>query len=379
MKEPFKIVIAPNAFKNSLTAKAAATAIAKGMHKSQVTAVTLLMPVGDGGDGTSELLTELLGGTTIYSTVSGPMGKRVSAAWGYVSEQRLAIIGLANASGLKLVVPADLNPLKASTYGTGELIKAALDKGAKEIILCLGGSATIDAGTGILSALGITFLGANSIELHDIGHFYNLSKIIVKGLDRRLATTKITVLCDVVSPFEGPYGAIRQYGPQKGANAQDVMILEHAFSELARVGRFKKGVTSMPRGGAAGGVAGVLHAFLNAELVDGTSYFLDAVKFATHLKEADLVITGEGCLDTQTLEGKAPFGVAKVARSAGVPVICLAGSVHPPSINQLRQCFDVLLPISNGAQLLTDAILNTEADLERTAFELGSLLKCLRR
>lgn len=379
MMKPFKIIIATNAFKNSLSARAAAEAIKSGLEKSQVSASITVIPVADGGDGTSELITEPLRGVTVYSTVTGPLGKPVEAAWGYLSQRKLAIIGLANASGLKLISPSALNPLKATTFGTGELINAALDRGAKEIILCAGGSGTVDVGTGILSALGVSFLGPNNTPLRDIGLFYNLRKIKVSGLDPRLASTRITILCDVISPLDGPNGAIRQYGPQKGASAQDILILEHAFSKLANIARFPKELSIMPRGGAAGGMAAGLHTFINAKLVDGITYFMEAVSFKSHINHANLVITGEGCLDSQTLEGKAPSGVAKAARVAGVPVIAVAGTINSASIDQLRKCFDVLLPISNGAKPLSEAILDTKADLERTGFELGSLLKCLQR
>ena len=372
-----RILVAPNTFKNSLDAVKVAEAISKGLQLSKLSCSIVCFPVGDGGDGTASLLVQHFQGKIIEVPVHDPLGRKIKAAFGLIDGDKTALIELADASGLRLLHAAEYAPLHATTYGTGELIKQALDKGVKKIIIGIGGSATVDTGVGLLQALGIKFYDGNGDELQQLpASLINLDKIDTTGTDKRLANTEIVVLCDVENTLLGPEGAATIFGPQKGAAKNEVQQLEKALTRLSNIVFTETGkdMAAIKHGGASGGVAAGLHTFLRAKLANGIEHFLDITGFDTALQNADLVITGEGSIDIQTLQGKAPFGVAKRAKAKSIPVIGIAGKVPLHPNEQLQKYFDVLLPISHEAMDIQTAMDHTYDNLIRTGKSLGDLL-----
>jgi glycerate kinase len=372
-----RIIIAPNAFKGSLTAGEAAQSIAAGLKQSPLSCTLKLMPVADGGDGTAHLISKRMSAKSVKILVHDPLGKKIFASYGWVNKTKTAIIELADASGLRLIKQDDLNPMKSNTRGTGELIKSALDKGAQKIILGIGGSATIDGASGLLDELGVKFLDKSERKITELPKgLLALNRIDLSGMDSRLKDCKIILLCDVANKLLGKNGAATVFGPQKGADKKAVALLEKCLYQLNKIVKkdVKVDMDSFKHGGSAGGVAAGLAAFANAKLVSGISYFLDLIKFENELKKTDLIITAEGRLDTQTLEGKGPYGVAEKAMQHKIPVIILAGEVPPKAGKELHRYFKAILPIGHGPSSTEDAVKNTAADLERTAFELGNLL-----
>jgi glycerate 2-kinase len=372
-----RILIAPNAFKNSLSAFDAAQAIAAGLANSRLRGSWAEFPIADGGDGTGELLLRRLGGTSIAIEVQDPLGRKISAPLGWIKDSRRAVIEMADASGLRLLRTDELDPLSASSFGTGELIRAALDQGAREIVLGVGGSATMEGGVGILRALGVRFLDRHGQGLPEgAAALSELASIDSSALDPRLAQCSLTVVCDVVNVLLGPSGAAAVFGPQKGATSSVVAEIEAALANFAAVvlRQTGKDMTSIVSGGAAGGVAAGLWALMGAKLAPGIDFFLGATGFDAALGDVDLVITGEGRIDEQTLHGKGPHGVALRAKARGIPVVAFAGSVSPTAMRSLQEYFDALLPIGAGPADLAQALRNTASDLERAAHALGNLL-----
>ncbi len=286
------------------------------------------------------------------------------------------MIELANISGLRLLHTNEYNPLRASTFGTGELIKQALDKKTKKIIIAIGGSATVDGAIGILAALGAIFLdeGHNALEAIP-ENLSRLSDIDISNLDKRIFNVELIVLCDVDNALLGNHGAAAVFGPQKGADDEAVKKLELNLTRLKDIALMKTGkdMSKMKYGGAAGGTAAGLSAFLNAKLVNGIEYFLHITDFDKALQQTGLVITGEGSIDEQTLQGKAPFGVANHAKKKNIPVIGLAGKVPLQYNKQLQKYFDVLLPINEGIVDMDEALRNTANNLSRTAKAIGDI------
>ena len=323
--------MAPDSFKGSLTALQAAEAMAQGVRRTFPRCAVTLMPVSDGGEGLVAVLTPLLGGTIMRVEVSGPLpGQRVSAQWGHVAGKELAVIEMAEAAGLARVPAARRDPRVTTTYGVGELILAALDRSAREIIVGIGGSATNDGGAGMASALGAKFFDASDQALPPGGaSLARLARIDSGGLDKRLRNVKVTAACDVTSPLTGPAGASRVYAPQKGAGPEAVEELEHALLRYAAVVLSDLGIDcdQIPGAGAAGGLGAGLLAFCDAGLRPGIDIVLDATGIDDELKHADLVITGEGSIDEQTGTGKAVSGVVARAKRAGVPVVAVAGKL----------------------------------------------------
>ena len=372
-----RILIAPNAFKNSLSAALAAQAIATGIRQSELQCTCTLFPVGDGGDGTAALLTAQLGGESISAVSHDALGREIEASFGLIGAGRTAMVELAEASGLRRLSRDELEPLRATSFGTGELILAAVDRGARTMVLAVGGSATTDAATGLLHAFGVRFLDSAGNRLTQIpAELDQLASIDCRALDSRIAQATFTVLCDVDNILLGPRGAAAIFAPQKGASSADVQILE------ARLARFRdsvlratgKDIGAVAGGGAAGGAAAGLHGVLGATLSKGIEYFLDATAFDTAIGSADLVITGEGALDEQTLQGKAPYGVAKRAKGRNLPVIGLCGSVPAEASAELRQWFDAMLPISPPGLSTEAALRATAQNLTLTAMQLGNTL-----
>lgn len=289
----------------------------------------------------------------------------------------MAVIELADASGLHLLESGALNPLRAQSYGTGQLIRAALDRGAADIIVGMGGSATVDGGSGMLRALGARFLDGAGNEITDLpAGLEALRTIDLSGLDGRLGAARLTVLCDVDNPLLGDTGAAHVFGPQKGASPVQVQQLDSLLAHYAAVIRDTTGedVSARPAGGVAGGASAGMAGLLGAELVNGIDYFLDLTGFDAALSKSNLVITGEGSIDSQTLQGKGPYGVASRAKRTGLPVVGLAGKVPSGIHPELAAYFDTLLAIGSGPSPLDEALAATADNLARTATQLGNLL-----
>jgi glycerate 2-kinase len=326
-----KVVIAPDSFKESLTAKQVCIAIETGFKRVFPSATYHLVPVADGGEGTVQSLVDATDGELKHLIVTGPMAKKVNAFYGLLGgDRQTAVIEMAAASGLHHV-EADLrDPKLASSYGTGELIKAALDNGVKKIIIGLGGSATNDGGIGMLSALGVIFLDDAGKELVANGAALSLIKTIrTELIDPRLAECEVLVACDVDNPLCGIRGASHVFGPQKGATHEDIQFLDNSLKHYAACIKQQCNieVLEQPGAGAAGGMGAALMAFTNATLKPGIELVLEAVNLKQFMQGADLVITGEGRIDEQTLYGKTPMGVATVAKQFNIPVIGIAGSL----------------------------------------------------
>lgn len=371
------ILIAPNAFKHSCTATVAAEAIKKGLMESRLEFSSTCFPIGDGGDGTALLLIRKFSGEVVSLKVKDPLGRMINATLGLIDNGSTGVVELADASGLKLLKKEEYNPLQATTFGAGQLIKYALDKGVKKIILCIGGSATVDGATGIMRALGIRFLNDRGEIIERLPlELTQLSSIDSTNLDKRILNCEFNVLCDVENPLLGESGAAEVFGPQKGASEEQVEILNKALSHFATVVMKETGknISKIKYGGAAGGTAAGLYGLLNARLMNGIEYFLEVTGFANALAETDIVITGEGSIDAQTLQGKAPYGVSVQAKASHKMVIALSGQLKIPIDPLLYDHFDVLLPIINAPVDLQRAIETTEENLTRTARELGNLL-----
>ena len=371
------ILIAPNAFKNSLSAPDAAEAIRKAILQSGLRCSMQCFPIGDGGDGTASLIVEMLNGIFYETQAGDPMGRKVKTSIGFIDDGKTAVLEMADISGLKLLLPEELDPLHASSFGTGELIRTALDKGARKIILGIGGSATVDGGCGILQALGVVFMDKTKEELTGLPeNLIHLDSIDVSGIDKRIRETELIVLCDVDNFLLGEKGAAAVFGPQKGASKDDVMLLEKSLGKLRDVSFLQTGkdMNTLRHGGAAGGTAAGLNIFLNAKLMPGIEYFLDITGFEEALQKADLLITGEGSIDLQTLDGKGPFGVARRAKKKNIPVIGLAGEVPLEENIQLEQYFDILMAIGHQLEDIKSALQHTAENLQFTVRQIAKLI-----
>jgi glycerate 2-kinase len=375
------ILIAPNAFKNSVDAADAATAIDEGLQQSKLSCTTHCFPVGDGGDGTGALLLQHTKGEIISLPVHDPLGRKIASSFGLTDKGKTAVIEMADASGLRLLQSNELNPLRASSYGTGQLILHALDKKVNKIILCIGGSATVDGATGLLQALGFRFLNKKAEKLNNLPEsLTGLDSIDLSEVDKRILDCELVVLCDVANVLLGKEGAAAVFGPQKGASPADVEKLEASLSALKDVilKQTGKDISGIKHGGAAGGTAAGVAALLQAQLVNGIDYFLSVTGFDAALAKADLVITGEGSIDLQTLQGKGPFGVAKGAKEKKIPVIGLAGKVPLDIPADLQEYFSVLLSINHELTDLSEALKNTRANLVRSARIVGDMLSLIK-
>jgi glycerate kinase len=372
------ILIAPNAFKNSVTAQAAAEAIHEGFDQSSLNCTTECFPIADGGDGTAELIISKLKGTIIPVKVNDPLGRTIDASFGLIDNRLTAVIEMADASGLRLLKQDELNPMHATSYGTGQMIKKALDLGVTKIVIAMGGSATVDGGTGLLTALGTKFMGSDKTVLKNLPEdLYQMKYIDVTDLDPRIANCEIIVLCDVDNTLLGDTGAAAVFGPQKGASAADVILLDKGLSTLSEITLKELGrnMAAIKYGGAAGGASAGVYAYLNAKLVNGIDYFLDITGFDNSLQNANFVITGEGSIDEQTLQGKGPYGVANRAKMRSIPVIGLAGKIPLEPNEKLSKYFNVLLAIGNKPIDISTALCQTKQNLTRLSRQIGELIK----
>lgn len=370
-----KVVIAPDSFKESLSAPEVAAAIARGWSRARPTDEILLRPMADGGEGTVDAVLAATSGERRECRVRGPLGEPVLAHWGWLGEGA-AVIEMAAASGLHWVPAAQRDATRTTSYGTGELIRAALDGGARKLILGLGGSATNDGGMGLLQALGVRFLDAQGAPLGDGGaELARLQRIELDGLDPRLAETEVEVAADVDNPLCGARGASAVFGPQKGASPAQVEQLDQALQRLAAVAAQTLGEdhSRFPGVGAAGGLGFAARAFLRARFRPGIELVAEVSGLAEALSGADLAITGEGRLDAQSLHGKTPVGVARAAAAAGVPVIALAGSLGEGYARLHEAGIAAAFSLAPGPISLAEALAGAAGELQARAEELARL------
>ncbi len=373
-----KVVIAPDSYKESLTAMEVATAIENGFKEIMPDAEYIKLPMADGGEGTVQSLVDATGGDIVTVEVTGPLGQPVEGFYGLLGDGSTAVIEMAAASGLHLVELSERNPLLTTTYGTGQLIKAALDKGVNHIIIGIGGSSTNDGGVGMAQALGAKLVDAEGADLpFGGGAIARLSKIDLSGLDPRLAKIQLEVACDVDNPLCGPKGASHVFGPQKGATPEMVEQLDQNLAHYAAMIHQTNGkdVISQAGAGAAGGLGAALLGLFDATLRPGINIVMDAVNLAEVVKDADLVITGEGRIDSQTIHGKTPIGVARTAKLYQLPVIGIAGStardcrvVHDHGIDAV---FSVVLGAIDLPTALKEAAFNVEMTARNVAAALA--------
>lgn len=363
-----KIVIAPDSFKESLSALEAASAIEAGFREIFPDARYVKVPVADGGEGTVDAMVAATSGRLVQLRATGPLGRPVGAFYGLTGDESTAVIEMAAASGLELVPPTERNPLSATSRGTGELIRAALDAGARRFILGVGGSATNDGGAGMLQALGVGLLDEQGEQLAPGGGaLARLARIDVSRLDPRVADCVFEVACDVSNPLVGPKGASAIFGPQKGATPEMVGQLDANLRHYAAVIARDLGqdVAEVPGAGAGGGIAAAMLVFLKGRLRPGSEIVADAVGLDEKVADADLVVTGEGRIDSQTVNGKTPIGVARVAGRHGKPVIaiggCLANDASAVHAHGIAATFSTVMRAETVAEVLAGARFNLQS------------------
>lgn len=375
-----KVIVAIDSFKGSLTSKELGETIEKGIKDIYSKAEIIKIPIADGGEGTTEALVEGTGGTFVQVEVKNPLMEDIKASYGILGDGKTAIIEMAAASGLPLISPEKRNPMKTTTFGTGQLVKDAIEKGCREFILGIGGSATNDAGLGMMQALGFKFLDQEGKELGYGGEIMEKvfsidSSEVLKDLDK----CNFLVACDVDNPFSGLNGAAHVYARQKGADDIMVEALDRGLEILAKTlkNEFGKDIENLPGAGAAGGLGGGIVAFFNATLKPGTEIILEKVGLENQLKDADFVITGEGRIDFQTIMGKAPIGVAKLAKKYGVPVIGIAGAITDGAEKTHEFGIEAFFSIMNFPITLENAMKkeNAEKFVEINIGEIFRLIK----
>jgi len=366
-----KFLIASDSFKDALSAGEVCEAIARGIRRAIPEADIIELPMGDGGEGTAGIITQHVGGHMVDVEAKDPLFRTIRTQYGLSPDGNTAYIDMAAASGLQLLTAPERNPLHTTTYGTGELILDAVHRGARHIVLCIGGSATHDCGAGMAEALGYAFLDAGGQPVRPIGgNLIKMAYIDAAGLKINVQSLRVEVLCDVVNPLYGPTGAAYMFSRQKGADEKAVELLEEGtqhFSILLQEHLDKK-TAGMPGAGAAGGLGAGAWAFLNASMVSGTEYVSEVAGLQRAMAEADLVFTGEGRLDEQTIHGKLISGIVHAASEYQIPVIALCGSLSllPEQIESMG--ITAAFAINNRPCSLAEALAETAANLERTAF-----------
>jgi len=377
-----KVIIAPDSFKDSLSAQGVADAIAQGLAQVWPQAQLIKCPMADGGEGTVESVLAACHGEWRSTRVRGPLGGMVEARWGWLADSRTAIIEMAEASGLQLVPPGQRDACSSSTYGTGELIRAALDEGAERVILAIGGSATNDAGAGAMQALGVVLLDERGQPLPSGGlALAKLSRIDLSELDPRLAQVQFEIAADVDNPLCGPHGASAVFGPQKGASPEQVQALDLALAHFAGhcAQALEIDVRDEPGSGAAGGLGFAAKAFLGARFRTGVDVVAQLTGLADAIDGADLVITGEGRFDAQTLRGKTPFGVACIARQRGVPVVVIAGTLGEGYPALYEHGIDAAFALVSGPMTLQEACADASRLLSERARDIARLWRVAAR
>ncbi|EJO5346764.1 glycerate kinase [Clostridium botulinum] len=373
-----KFVLAPDSFKESMTAKEVAYAMEKGIKKVLKSAQCVKVPMADGGEGTVQSLVDATNGQIVYDKVTGPDGKNnVDAIFGILGDNKTAIIEMASASGIHLIEYEKRNPLYTTTYGAGELIKAALDKGVSTILIGIGGSATNDGGAGMVTALGAKLLDKNKNEIPlGGGYLDELHEIDLKKLDERLKNVDIKVACDVNNPLLGETGASYIFAPQKGADFKTVKKLDNNLAYFANIVENKVGkdIKEVPGAGAAGGLGFGLMAFLNAKLEKGIDIVIEYTKLREKIKNADFVFTGEGSIDFQTVLGKTPFGVAKVAKEFNIPVIAFAAHIGDDLDILYENGIDSIVGVIRGVTDLENALKEGKINVEKASENITRIL-----
>ncbi|WP_065823480.1 glycerate kinase [Photorhabdus australis] len=373
-----KIVIAPDSFKESLSALQVAEAIEQGFREIYPQAEYIKLPMADGGEGTVESMVAAMNGQIIHLSVTGPLNQPVDSFFGILGDSKTAVIEMSAASGLHLVPMEKRNPRITTTYGTGELILAALDKGVRKIILGIGGSATNDGGAGMMQALGGHLIDINGKELKaGGGTLSQLTEIELSGLDSRLSQTEIVVACDVTNPLCGEFGASAIFGPQKGATPEMVKELDAALRHYGEKIEFltEARVIDVPGAGAAGGMGASLLGCLNAKLQPGIDIVISTLKLEEALQGANLVITGEGRIDSQTIYGKTPIGVARIAKKYAIATIALVGSMSKDYNIVHDHGLDAVFSIMPGVCSLSDALAYGHENLRVTARNVAAVWK----
>ena len=355
-----RVVVASDSFKGCLTSLQVADAVEAGVKSVYPSCEVVKLSVADGGEGTVQALSDAMNGEIVSILVKDPLGREVSASYAMIREKETAVIEVSAASGLTLLSPQERNPLAASSYGSGQIISDALSRGCRNFLMCIGGSAVNDAGMGMLSALGFRFLDEEGNRLEGSGaDMSEVCDVDLSQVDPALGEAVFTVACDVDSPFCGTQGAAYVFAPQKGASPEQVKILDEGMSHFASVMKKLTGidVINIPGAGAAGGIGGAMASFLGAELKSGAEMVLDAVRFDEVLSDTDVVITGEGCLDGQTMTGKLPYCVAQRSAKADVPVAAVCGRAEVDEC----QYFGAIIPVTPAAMPLNEAMIPSVA------------------
>jgi len=378
MKKDLVIVLAPDSFKESMTAKEACEAMERGIKKANHKINCIHVPMADGGEGTMQSLVDATGGKVFFKKVKGPLGNEVEASYGILGDGKTGILEMASSSGIHLVPIDKRNPLITTTYGTGQLIKACLDHGVERLLIGIGGSATNDGGAGVIQALGGKLLDRYGKELgFGGGELGKLVGIDLENLDKRLANIEIEVACDVTNPLCGERGASYVFGSQKGATVEMVEALDNNLKHYAEVikKQLGKDIVDVPGAGAAGGLGAGLMAFLNGTLKKGIDMVIDYSGVEEKIKAADMVWTGEGSIDFQTQYGKTPIGVAAVAKKYNKPVIALAGRVGDGAEILYDKGIDCIFGIMKGVTSLEEALEQGKENLEKTAENIMRLME----
>ncbi|WP_255556917.1 glycerate kinase [Sodalis sp. dw_96] len=373
-----KFVLAPDSFKESMTAKQVCVAMEQGFKTVFPDAEFVHVPMADGGEGTVQSLVDATGGKLFQQEVTGPLGSRVKAGYGVLGDGKTAVIEMASASGIQYINAENRNPLIATSYGTGELIKACLHRGIRRIIIGIGGSATNDGGAGMAQALGVKLLDGDGGELpYGGGALGRLHDIDLSGLDPAIGETEIIVACDVTNPLCGEHGASAVFGPQKGATAEMIQTLDGNLAHYAMIIRqqLRREVGTIAGAGAAGGLGAGLLAFTQCELKKGIDIIIDFSKLNEKLAGADYCITGEGGIDFQTKFGKTPYGVAKAAKVRNVPVIALAGRIGKGTDELYQEGIDAIFGIIPDIGELESLLSAGQINITRASENIGRLLK----
>lgn len=377
MKKDLVIVLAPDSFKESMTAKEVCEAMERGIRKANSQIRCIHVPMADGGEGTMQSLVDATGGRVYSKEVVGPLGNNVVAEYGILGNGEIGVIEMASASGIHLVDSEKRNPLITTTFGTGQLIKACLDKGVKKLLIGIGGSATNDGGAGFIQALGGRLLDENGDDLsYGGGALAKLHTIDLSNLDERLKYVSVEVVCDVNNPLCGKEGASYVFGPQKGATREMIEILDQNLSHYAEVikEQLGKDVISKAGAGAAGGLGAGLMAFLDVKLKSGIEMVIEYANLEEKVRDADMVWTGEGSIDFQTQYGKTPLGVAMIAKKYNKPVIALAGRVGNDIDVLYDKGIDAIFGIMRGVTSIEEALVKGPENVEKTSENIIRLL-----
>lgn len=380
MKKDLVILLAPDSFKESMTAKEACEAMERGIKKANNNITCIHVPMADGGEGTMQSLVDATGGNVYSLKVVGPLGNEVEAKYGILGDGETGILEMASASGIHLVQSGQRNPLITTTFGTGQLIKACLNHGVKKLLVGIGGSATNDGGAGVVQALGGRLLDKDGNEIgFGGGELGKVVRIDLSNFDGRLKEVSVEVACDVTNPLCGERGASRVFGPQKGATPEMIETLDNNLRHYASVikEQLDKDVLEAPGAGAAGGLGAGLMAFLNGTLKKGIDMVIQYSKLEEKVKNADMVWTGEGSIDFQTQYGKTPLGVAIVAKKHNKPVVALAGRVGQDIEVVYEKGIDAIFGIMKGVTSLEEALAKGQENIEKTAEDIVRLLNLL--